>query len=386
MLNRHQLRIKVFKAVYAYEHCREANQQLAVEQVYDALAEGVHSKDERTALKTRVRDCFFSILSDDSGATCAEDGEMRQTLETGVRFYRDQNARDLRHLEATLHRDIGNVRKGQFSLLRLLLEFAFQNRKIAEERSDMKSVLSSKSATSTGLYDNRIIAKIREKEQTIIDSAHHSVFNVDDRDMLRDWYKGTLNQDPEYKTYLAQDEHSYRDDWDIVEHILRQVIFRSENINNYFEEADINWTENKPVIRSLILKTMKSVAEENGELTFAEISYNWDDDENFYKVLFKDTIQRSAEVETLITSNLENWDINRIALTDKVILQTAICEMIAFPSIPVKVTINEYIEISKTYSTPKSKNFVNGLLDVISGKLLEEGVIRKSGRGLMDNK
>jgi N utilization substance protein B len=203
---------------------------------------------------------------------------------------------------------------------------------------------------------------------------------------LRDWYKGILGQDADFKEYLAMEHTTYRDDWNILEHIVRHMVFKSETIDTYFEEADINWTENKPVIRSLILKTMKSVEDERGELVFSEISYNWEDDEDFYRTLFKDTIKRSAEMEALITGNLENWDINRIALTDKVILQTAICEMVAFPSIPVKVSINEYIEISKKYSTPKSKNFVNGLLDVISGKLLEEGVIRKSGRGLIDNK
>ena len=90
--------------------------------------------------------------------------------------------------------------------------------------------------------------------------------------------------------------------------------------------------------------------------------------------------------ESLIAEKTKNWDIERIAATDKIIMEMAIAEMINFPSIPVKVTINEYIEVAKRYSTPKSKVFINGILDVIAGELENTGVIRKSGRGLIDNK
>jgi len=386
MLNRHQLRIKVFKAVYAYENCREANQELAIDQIYDELSEGIASKNERKFVRSRAKTLFVSMVSNGSAVPESSEEDMKPALEKGLSFYNEQNRRDFKTLESELHKDVENVRKAQFSMLRLLLEFAFQNKKIADERLDLKPVLSSKAATSTGLDDNQVISKIQAVEQELIDNSHHSAYNINDGDRLRDWYKGTLSQDAVFKAYLEQDQRTYEDDWNILEHIIRQIIFRSESIENHFEEADINWVENKPVIRSLLLKTMKSVAREEDALSFAEVSYNWEDDEDFYRTLFRDTIRRAGEMEALITSNLENWDINRIALTDKVILQTAICEMIAFPSIPVKVTINEYIEISKTYSTPKSKNFVNGLLDVISGKLVDEGVIKKSGRGLMDNK
>jgi N utilization substance protein B len=131
---------------------------------------------------------------------------------------------------------------------------------------------------------------------------------------------------------------------------------------------------------------LKSIKEEGEEIEFAAISYSWDEDVKFLKDLFKKSVDKIIDLEKVIMGNLENWDINRIALTDKVILMVAISEMIEFPSIPVKVSINEYIDISKVYSTPKSKNFVNGMLDVISSKLFDEGTIKKSGRGLIDNK
>lgn len=98
------------------------------------------------------------------------------------------------------------------------------------------------------------------------------------------------------------------------------------------------------------------------------------------------TVENDDENKNLIAKRTQNWDIERIAQTDKIILSMAITEMKNFPSIPVKVSINEYIDISKTYSTPKSKQFVNGLLDVLAKELTEKGEIRKSGRGLLDNK
>ena len=113
---------------------------------------------------------------------------------------------------------------------------------------------------------------------------------------------------------------------------------------------------------------------------------NWDEDKEFFQNIFNFTIQSDRENKALIAQKTKNWDIDRLAFTDKIIISMAITEMQNFPSIPVKVSINEYIDISKTYSTPKSKQFVNGLLDVMAKELTESGKIRKSGRGLLDNK
>jgi N utilization substance protein B len=117
-----------------------------------------------------------------------------------------------------------------------------------------------------------------------------------------------------------------------------------------------------------------------------EIAMNWEEDKEFFENIFNFTIANDVSSKVLIAEKTKNWDIERLAFTDKVIISMALAEMIHFPSIPVKVTINEYIDISKTYSTPKSKQFVNGLLDVLAKELTDKGQIRKSGRGLLDNK
>lgn len=131
-------------------------------------------------------------------------------------------------------------------------------------------------------------------------------------------------------------------------------------------------------------KTLKSF--EDNKITIQKLSLDWEDDKDFINKLFKNTIDLDDEYKQLIAKNTKNWEVDRLPLTDRAILEMALTEMIHFPNIPVKVTINEYIELSKEYSTPKSRQFVNGILDVMSKNMKDFGAIKKSGRGLIDNK
>ncbi|MEZ7971355.1 MAG: transcription antitermination factor NusB, partial [Cyclobacteriaceae bacterium] len=170
-----------------------------------------------------------------------------------------------------------------------------------------------------------------------------------------------------------------------VQYLYKKVIFKSEIIGAYFDQNDLRWNENKPIIRSMVLKTLKHLDFEN-PLELQPLSHNEDEDFDYFETLFSETMSREYELETIISKRAKNWDASRMAMTDLVILKMALAEMMTFPSIPIKVTINEYIEISKNYSTPRSKQFVNGILDVLANELSSEGIIKKSGRGLIDNK
>ncbi len=158
-------------------------------------------------------------------------------------------------------------------------------------------------------------------------------------------------------------------------------------LTEYFGEQDLFWTENQKIVQSMVQSTVKSILESPEEdFKPALLSKNWEEDKIFFTDLFKKSIEEDERYESIIASKSRNWEINRLALIDKIILKMAICEMIHFYSIPVKVSINEYIELSKLYSTPKSRQFVNGLLDAISQDLLRKKIIKKSGRGLLDNR
>jgi N utilization substance protein B len=134
----------------------------------------------------------------------------------------------------------------------------------------------------------------------------------------------------------------------------------------------------------MVLKTIKNT-EGDSAVSMATLSKNWDDDRSFFVDCYQLTLEEEKKYDEFIGSHLRNWDFERVALVDKVILSMALSEMFNCTSIPVKVTINEYVELAKTYSTPKSREFVNGILDVLSKELSEKGLIRKSGRGLLDN-
>jgi transcription antitermination protein NusB len=205
---------------------------------------------------------------------------------------------------------------------------------------------------------------------------------------IKDWFRDYVKPFEEYQEYIKINQPSLEVDHAILDGILKKVIFKTDALLSFFAEKDLNWTENKSVVRSLAAKVIKNVAENPGTEgeVLPEIAINWEDDKEFFQNIFNLTVENDDENRELIALKTQNWDIERIAQTDKVIMSMAITEMKNFPSIPVKVSINEYIDISKTYSTPKSKQFVNGLLDVVSKELTEKGEIRKSGRGLLDNK
>src|SRR5690606_15999614 len=205
--------------------------------------------------------------------------------------------------------------------------------------------------------------------------------HLDDIELeIREWFRDYIKTSEPYQEYLKITDPTIEQDYEVADDLLKKVIFKNEVILNYFSEKDLNWTENKSVVRSLASKVLKNASEsENYEGDqMPEIAINWDEDKEFFQNIFNFTIENDAMTRGLIAQKTKNWDIDRLAFTDKIIISMAIAEMKHFPSIPVKVSINEYIDISKTYSTPKSKQFVNGLLDVLAKELTDSGEIRKS--------
>ncbi|HEX8039994.1 MAG TPA: transcription antitermination factor NusB, partial [Chryseosolibacter sp.] len=172
-----------------------------------------------------------------------------------------------------------------------------------------------------------------------------------------------------------------------VNHLFKKIILGKTIINDFYEEEVLQWAEDKDIVKALVEKTVKSFEpDKQKDIALHTLSLNWEDDKNFIEILFQVATNLQPHHLELISSNTRNWEVERLPLTDRIILEMAIAELLSFPNIPVKVTINEYIELAKTYSTPKSRTFINGILDVIAKTLSENGEIKKSGRGLIDNK
>jgi N utilization substance protein B len=153
-------------------------------------------------------------------------------------------------------------------------------------------------------------------------------------------------------------------------------------MTEFFEEKDLNWNLNKDVVKSMSTKTFKIEALE--DLSLQPLALQWEDDKSFFEDLYEFTLESDKDLNGWVDAQTKNWESDRLAMTDFILLKMAVAEMIRFPSIPVKVSINEYIELAKNYSTPKSGQFINGILDEISIRLISEKIIQKSGRGLID--
>ena len=194
-----------------------------------------------------------------------------------------------------------------------------------------------------------------------------------------------LKATPEYTAYLSDADNSLEGSKEIIKFIFRKIILKSQNIIQAFEDRFINWSVDKEVMQGMVAKTIKNFTSEDpfkNKLT--PISADWKEDSKFVEDLFTYTLKNNNEYQALIADRTKNWESERIALMDTILMKMAICELLNFPSIPVKVTINEYLDLSKDYSTPKSNSFINGILDKILGDLKRNNSIKKIGRGLID--
>jgi N utilization substance protein B len=185
-----------------------------------------------------------------------------------------------------------------------------------------------------------------------------------------------------YKNYMASTENSYDNDKAFVAKLFSEIIAPNEKLYEYFEDQKLTWLDDIPVVNTLILKSIKQ-SKQGKEKIFVSELYKDDEDRQFVKDLFTKTVLNDEMLTAEIQGKTPNWDKDRIANLDLIVLKMAICEFLKFPSIPAKVTINEYIELAKEYSTSKSSMFVNGILDKLIKEYKKENKLNKIGRGLM---
>lgn len=199
-----------------------------------------------------------------------------------------------------------------------------------------------------------------------------------DEDLLKNLYK-EFSQEEDYQAYAIRGEWKEEEHIEMLHSLLR-FLKKKESFNEIMEDALPNWVDDKSLVLGALKKTFKTLPLEEGWLR--DFYPDAEKVQEFGEELFLKVISKKEEVEAIIRPKLENWDLSRLALVDTICLQMAIVEFLYFPTIPVKVTINEYVDMSKRYSTDKSKEFINGLLDKTKNDLMERGKIVKEGRGL----
>jgi N utilization substance protein B len=186
-----------------------------------------------------------------------------------------------------------------------------------------------------------------------------------------------------YKDYMATKTSDFKEDKDFIVDVFKELIAPNDKLYDYLEDKNLTWLDDLPTVNTTILKLLRKVKVTSEESFFTPKLYKDSEDKEFAINLFKKTLLNQSAISTEIELKTKNWDSDRIANVDYVLLQMAICELKNFPSIPVKVSINEYLEISKEYSTPKSSIFINGILDKLVKEYEVSGELNKVGRGLM---
>ena len=223
----------------------------------------------------------------------------------------------------------------------------------------------SKNSTLNELYKKRSISWIGENELA------RRVFS-------------NFKSSPEYEKYMSSEENNFEKDKEIVAVLIKKHIADFPPLIQYYEDKSIFWVDDIDIVNMILIKIIRMSKQDTVDKTFSELEWFIDEEDKEFAVnLFGKTIINSEKYEKIISDKTVNWDIERIAMMDILLMKMAICELLEFVSIPVKVTLNEYIDLSKMYSTPKSSIFINGILDKLIDDFRKSDMIKKTGRGLM---
>jgi transcription antitermination protein NusB len=394
MLNRRILRVKAFQNLYAYEQCKGSNLNLARDFIRESFLPDLNSMEvqDKAALSREAEETIHifdqnvdqgqKLIANEAGA------KVKKIALAALKQVREANEKDQQFLLKNMVVSAERIPQLYLLAIELLQAFAKHVGKEVEKKQKLAGDTPLAFGNELNLANNQVLKRLRESPEYQNALSRNGV-SLDELELeIKEWFREYIKPAESYQQYLSLATPTLDQDFEVADDLLKKVIFKNEVILAFFSEKDLNWTENKSVVRSLAAKVLKNASLPDTTLAepLPEIAMNWEEDKEFFENIFNFTIANDVSSKALIAEKTKNWDIERLAFTDKVIISMALAEMIHFPSIPVKVTINEYIDISKTYSTPKSKQFVNGLLDVLAKELTDKGQIRKSGRGLLDNK
>jgi len=267
-------------------------------------------------------------------------------------------------------------------LLDLLLEIAKHAESVIDLRKKKHFPTPEDLNPNVRFVNNALIHQIRNNESLQKQLERSKLSWIDEPELVKKLYTTMISSDF-FIQYMSAPENNYQADKKFLERLISEVILQSEDLINLLEEQSIYWNDDIDFVVSMIIKTFKKFKEYSDEKQSLMPMFKDEEDHQFAKDLFRKTILNNDELKKVVEQHTFNWDVERIAFIDKLILQLAISEFLYFPSIPTKVSLNEYIELSKYYSTRKSSNFINGVLDKALKDLKGENKIVKAGRGLI---
>ena len=388
MLNRRILRVKAMQALYGHFTAVESLKEVKRNELEEmhALDPAKHDFADKALFEARKKEAVRLFNQNLLSGKVNDPGEVEKevvaNVNTALSEYENLVQKEARVRKNDMMKEAERIQDTYLKLLLLPIEIE-QREKLDSEKEDKAYIAREKKKYP--FIGNKIVQQLKESELLRKEVARSSISWDTEQQEIKSWYRDQIRTAEPLAHFFGGVKQEDTPENDIVLELFKRVVFKNEAIASYLEATQLQWEENQPILKSMVVKTIKAL-QDGEELELAELTKNGEDDFKFLERLFQDVINQNEFLEESIQSKTMNWDVDRIALTDRVILKLALVEMMNSPSIPVKVTINEAIEISKMYSTPKSKQFVNGVLDVLSNELTSSGKIRKSGRGLIDNK
>ncbi|MEW7279553.1 transcription antitermination factor NusB [Aquimarina sp. 2201CG1-2-11] len=274
-----------------------------------------------------------------------------------------------------------------YELFLINLQLLVEIRKRAEDfmsKSQKKYLATSEEKNpNTKFIDNEVLLLLENNLQLKeeIGAKKLNCWELDDEYVALLWNE--IKDSDLYTSYMSTRLSSFGEDKDFVLEVFKEIIAPNDKFYEYIEDKKLTWVDDLPLVNTSVVKMIRKLKPSHNENMVLPKLYKDADDKKFAIDVFRKTALNGVEFSKEIDGRTPNWDQDRIAELDKAIVKMAICEFVKFPSIPVKVTINEYLEIAKEYSTPKSSIFINGILDKISKEYKENGKLNKVGRGLM---
>ena len=252
------------------------------------------------------------------------------------------------------------------------------------ERSQQKHLATQEDKDPNRKFVQNAVFEILEQNtqlEQIIEDRKLNHWKFDDEYVAILWNE--IKESNAFADYMETRDNSFKEDKDFVLAIFKKVIAPNDKIYDYFEDKKLTWLDDLPLVNTAVVKMLQKLKQTATPEDKLPKLFKSIDDKEFAVNLFRKTYLKDGKLSNEMQGKTPNWDKDRIAEIDTVLLKMAICEFLEFPSIPVKVTINEYLEISKEYSTPKSSIFINGILDKLSKEYKTDGKLNKIGRGLM---
>ncbi|WP_339043991.1 transcription antitermination protein NusB [Cardinium endosymbiont of Tipula unca] len=362
LVARRFVRVKALQTLYAYTILQQAHKKDAIEQIekdfkFDPFLHESNSK-EQLAENKKLAVAFFcnevELQTFSSLFTYGKNSTIERSVRNSLVYYRQTLLQNQALLQAGFTQSKEYIYADYLSILLLLVEwYKLSTSTLITHHSTLNNVLATHPLLKELYTNNNWLSSIN----------HKCVSWVQEQDRVEHWY-AQLIQSVEIPQDLLHVDKSVK----LLEYIIQNIIFKNEQLKDFFSMKDLYWDEHKRIVKKMLLQTftLLDVKDFAGfSLFWREIEARWLEEARFYDRLLKITVKNSSAYEGIIGQKAEKWDSERIVLIDKLIIKLALAEMLEFEEIPLKVSMNEYIEIAKLYGTPKSGNFVNGVLEGI---------------------